>query len=234
VRAEKHSIIEELKARIGGASAIIFTSYTGASAEKMATLRRALDGHKGGYLVVKNRLFALAAKQAGLGDELPGFDGQVGVALSDEDSSVAVLKALVEFNKQHETVGLLGGFVGGRPYTAAQLKELSKLPTKPVLQAQLLGALQAVPRGLVTVLAGRLRSPLYLINAYIEKRGGVPKEAAAPEAAAPEAAAPEAAALEAAAPEAAAPEAAAPETEVPETGATEPQSGTPAEEAGSN
>jgi large subunit ribosomal protein L10 len=219
VRAEKHSIIEELKARIGGASAIIFTSYTGASAEKMATLRRALDGHKGGYLVVKNRLFALAAKQAGLGDELPGFDGQVGVALSDEDSSVAVLKALVEFNKQHETVGLLGGFVGGRPYTAAQLKELSKLPTKPVLQAQLLGALQAVPRGLVTVLAGRLRSPLYLINAYIEKRGGVPKEAAAPEAAAPEAAAPEAA---------------APETEVPETGATEPQSGTPAEEAGSN
>jgi large subunit ribosomal protein L10 len=209
VRAEKQSVIEELKAKIEGASAIIFTSYTGASAEKMACLRRALDGHRGGYLVIKNRLFALAAKQAGLGETLPGFEGQVGVALSDEDSSVAVLKALVGFHKEHETIALLGGFVGGRPYTAAQLKDLSKLPTKPVLQAQLLGALQAVPRGLVTVLAGRLRSPLYLINAYIEKRGGVPEEVTAPEPAAPE-------------------------TAAPETGVAEPQSEAPAEEAGSN
>jgi large subunit ribosomal protein L10 len=209
VRAEKQSVIEELKARIEGASAVIFTSYTGAGAEKMGALRRALDGHKGGYLVVKNRLFALAAKQAGLSEALPGFDGQVGVAFSDEDSSVAVLKALVGFHKEHETIALLGGFVGGRPYTAAQLKDLSKLPTKPVLQAQLLGALQAVPRGLVTVLAGRLRSPLYLINAYIEKRGGVPEEVTAPEPAAPE-------------------------TAAPETGVAEPQSEAPAEEAGSN
>lgn len=176
MRSEKQFVIEELKAKIGSASAVIFTSYTGASAEQMAALRGALDGRNGGYMVVKNRLFALAAKEAGLGDALPGFEGQVGVAFSDEDSSVPVLKALVVFNKENETVALLGGFIGSKPYTAAELKELSRMPTKPILQAQLLGTLQAAPRGFVSVLAGRLRSLLYLINAHIESQGGAPAE----------------------------------------------------------
>jgi large subunit ribosomal protein L10 len=125
VRAEKQYVIDELKARIGGASAIIFTSYNGTSAEQMGVLRSLLHERRGGYMVVKNRLFALAAKAAGLDDELPGFGGQVGVAFSDEESSVPVLKALVEFNKEHEVPVLLGGFIGGRPGTADQLRDLS-------------------------------------------------------------------------------------------------------------
>ena len=171
MRAEKQYVIEELKAQIGSASAVIFTNYTGTNAKKMGALRALLHEHRGGYMVVKNRLFALAAKAAGLDGELPGFGGQVGVAFSDEESSVPVLKALVEFNKAHEVLELLGGFISGRPCTAAELRELSKLPPKPVMQAQVLGMLLAVPRGFVTVLAGRLRSLLYLLKARIEQQG---------------------------------------------------------------
>ncbi|MBN1916461.1 MAG: 50S ribosomal protein L10 [Verrucomicrobia bacterium] len=174
MRAEKEHVIDELKAKIEGASALIFTNYNGTSAEQMGALRTQLYERKGGYLVVKNRLFALAAKAAGLDGELPGFGGQVGVAFSDEESSLPLLKALVEFNKQNEVPTLLGGIIGGRPCTAEELKDLSKLPSKAAMRAQALGMLLAVPRALATVLAGRLRSVLYLLKARIEAEGGVP------------------------------------------------------------
>ncbi len=177
MRTEKQFAIEELKERIEGATAVIFTDYAGAGAEQMVILRHALHERNGRYMVVKNRLFTLAAKAAGFESELPGFAGQVGVAFTDEESSVPVLKALVDFRKEHEAVALLGGFVGGKPYTADELKELSKLPPKPLMRAQVLGTFQVVPRGFVSVLAGRLRSVLHLINAYIEKQGGAPAEA---------------------------------------------------------
>lgn len=174
MRAEKQVVIDELEAAIEGASAVIFTDYAGTSAERMRRLREALDEQQGRYLVVKNRLFARAAKAAGFEGELPGFAGQVGVAFCDEDASIPVLKALVDFHKEKETVVLLGGFVNQRPYTGAELRALSMLPPKPVMRAQFLGALQGGLRGLVMVLAGRLRSVLYVINAYIDKQGGVP------------------------------------------------------------
>ena len=179
MRAEKHYVIDELKAKIGAASTLIFTNYNGASAEKMGALRALLHERNSGYLVVKNRLFALAAKEAGLDGELPGFGGQVGVAFTDDDSAVPVLKALVEFRKEHEVLELLGGFISGRPCTADQLVDLSRLPSKSVMRAQVLGTLLAVPRGLVSVFAGRLRSLLYVLNAYIEKQGGAPEAPAA-------------------------------------------------------
>ena len=176
MRAEKQLVVEELKAKIESASAIIFTDYTRTGAERLAELRAALSDRNGRYMVVKNRLFALAAKAAGLPDELPGFQGQVGVAFTDEESSIAVVKALVAFRREHEAVELLGGFVGGRSHSAAELKELSRLPSRPVMQAQVLGMLQAVPRGMVSVLAGRLRSFLYLVKARVEQEGGVQAE----------------------------------------------------------
>jgi large subunit ribosomal protein L10 len=225
VRPEKQSVIEELKASIEGASAVIFTNYSGAGAEQMGALRGALREWSGRYMVVKNRLFALAAKAAGIEGELPGFGGQVGVTFGDEESSVPLLKALVAFHKANEAVALLGGLLSGKPYTADELKELSRLPAKPVMQAQMLGTLQAVPRGFVCVLAGRLRSLLYLINAYVEKRGGVPAEAeteaeASAHAAEAESSAPPEA--EASAP-AAEPESSAPPEAEADAPATEPE-----------
>lgn len=174
MRAEKQFVIEELKTTIEDASAVIFTGYAGTSAERMRFLRQVIHERNGRYLVVKNRLFAQAAKAAGLEGELPGFAGQVGVAFTDEDASIPVLKALVDFHKEKETVGVLGGFINQRPCTGAELRVLSMLPPKPVMQAQVLGTLQTCLRGLVLVLAGRLRSLLYVINAYVDTQGGVP------------------------------------------------------------
>jgi len=52
------------------------------------------------------------------------------------------------------------------------IEALSKLPAKEVLIAQLLGALQAVPTGLVTVLAGVVRGLLNVLVALKDQKGG--------------------------------------------------------------
>jgi len=112
------------------------------------------------------------------------------------------------------------------------LEALSKLPAREVLLAQLLGVLQGVPRGLVTVLAGVIRNLLNVLVALKDKKAeaepAAPEVAAAPAATAvagPEAAAPEAEAapVETAVAEA---EASAPEPEPEPAAATDkPETG---------
>ena len=62
--------------------------------------------------------------------------------------------------------------LAGQVLSPKDIEALSKLPAKEVLQAQLLGAMQAVPTGLVTVLAGVLRNFMNALVAIKDQKGG--------------------------------------------------------------
>ena len=72
--------------------------------------------------------------------------------------------------------------LGGQVLTAKDLEALSKLPSREVLLAQLLGVLQGVPTALVTLLAGVIRNLLNVLVAYRDKRAETEGTGAAPEA----------------------------------------------------
>jgi hypothetical protein len=125
---------------------------------------------------------------------------------------VLVTKVLIKFAQEKPQLVIKGGALGGQALSLKDLEALSKLPAREVLLAQLLGVLQGVPAGLVTVLAGVIRNLLNVLVALKDKKAEA--EPAAPEvAAAP-------AETEAAAPEA---EAAPAETAVAETAAAAPE-----------
>jgi hypothetical protein len=125
---------------------------------------------------------------------------------------VLVTKVLIKFAQEKPQLAIKGGALGGQALSLKDLEALSKLSAREVLLAQLLGVLQGVPQGLVTVLAGVIRNLLNVLTALKDKKAEA--EPAAPEAAAAPAE------TEATAPEVAA---APVETAVAETAAAEPE-----------
>ena len=62
-----------------------------------------------------------------------------------------------------------GGYLDSKVLCAADVAALADLPAKPVLQAMLLGVMQAPARNLVTVLNAKVATIVNVINAYKDK-----------------------------------------------------------------
>lgn len=70
------------------------------------------------------------------------LEGCTGVVFGYDDPVVIVKKAL-DFSEENEKLKLKQGVVEGNVYSAAELKEISKLPSKNVLLGMLVGAMSS-------------------------------------------------------------------------------------------
>jgi large subunit ribosomal protein L10 len=226
-KQQKAEIVQAIQAKVAKSQIGILTDFKGLKVEDMTRLRRQLQESDAELTVVKNTLLRLAgADDSPLAPLLSHATGPNALTLGYADP-VTVTKVLIKFAQEKPQLVIKAGALGGQALTLKDLEALSKLPAREVLLAQLLGVLQGVPQGLVTVLAGVIRNLLNVLTALKDKKAE--SEPAAPEAeAAPEAPA-ETAAPEA---EAATPAAAAPETATAapaESAAAEPEPAAPAE-----
>lgn len=222
-KQQKAEVVQAIQEKVAKSQIGILTDFKGLKVEDMTRLRRQLQDADAELTVVKNTLLRRAgADDSPLAPLLSHATGPNALTLGYADP-VTVAKVLIKFAHEKPQLVIKAGALSGQALTLKDLEALSKLPAREVLLAQLLGALQGVPRGLVTVLAGVIRNLLNVLTALKDKKAeSEPAAAAAPEAqeAAPAAAAaPEAQAapVEEAAPEAqAAPaEEAPPEPEAP-------------------
>jgi large subunit ribosomal protein L10 len=171
VRAEKKFAVELFQRNVEENPVAILTRYTGISSEKLNDVRAELGGRGSKFQVVKNRLFSLAASESGLDGLSSLLEGQVGVVYTSEEQSIDILKYLVQFKKEHDSLDLLGGVIDGNVYDGKSLQTLSRLPGKDMMRARFAGAIKQPLTGFAQVLRGRLTSVLHVINAIIEKRG---------------------------------------------------------------
>jgi large subunit ribosomal protein L10 len=82
----------------------------------------------------------------------------------------AAAKLIKDFGKVSEFIKFKGGVVDNTYITAKDALSVADLPPLPVMQAQLLGLLQAPARSLVTVLNAKTASIVYVIKAYMDKK----------------------------------------------------------------
>jgi large subunit ribosomal protein L10 len=215
-KLEKAEVVQAIQAKVAKSQIGILTDFKGLKVADMTRLRRQLQEADAELTVVKNTLLRRAgADDAHLAPLLSHATGPNALTLGYADP-VMVTKVLIKFAQEKPQLVIKGGALGGQALSLKDLEALSKLPAREVLLGQLLGVLQGVPRGLVTVLAGVIRNLLNVLTALKDKKAEA--ETAAPEVAAAPAKT-EVAEAEAAAPEA---EAAPAATAVAET-AAEPE-----------
>ena len=79
---------------------IYFTKYTGIDVQTITDLRKSFRDNQVEYVVTKNTLTKLAAKEAGyegMFDEI--LSGQIGIAYSEEDAT-APARVIKDFKKE--------------------------------------------------------------------------------------------------------------------------------------
>jgi large subunit ribosomal protein L10 len=208
-RTHKALVVDEVRARISGATASIVSEYRGLTVAELAELRHALAAVGGDYKIFKNTLVKLAIDG---GDYQPLADylsGPTALTFVDGDVS-AVAKALRDFSRTNPLLVIKGGLADGSLLTSSDLAALAELPPRDVLLARLAGALAAPMQQMAGLLQALPRNLAYGLSALIEQReaGGekLPEAEAPAEAEAttgPEAAAGAETAADAAAPPAA-------------------------------
>ncbi len=171
-RRIKANVIQELRDKAAQAQIGILTDFTGLKVDTLTQLRRQVKEVSGELKVAKNTLIRRSATDdsliAPLADQ---FVGPNAMAFGYADP-VALAKLLVKFAQEKPLFKIKGGVLAGQVLSPEDIEALSKLPAREVLLAQLLGAMQAVPTGLVTVLAGVLRNLMNALVAIKDQKGG--------------------------------------------------------------
>jgi large subunit ribosomal protein L10 len=158
----KRETIESLKGELARATTLIVSEYRGLKVSEIAEIRRSLRKHDVGYRVVKNRLMRIAAS-GGTGAALsPLLVGPTAIAFASGDESAAA-KAVIDAVRPYKLVRITGAVLGDRAIGADQVTTLASLPSKPVLQARLAGAMQAPIATLAGLLGANLRSLGYAL-----------------------------------------------------------------------
>jgi large subunit ribosomal protein L10 len=232
-RDQKAAVVDQIAGEIAGAETIFAVDYRGLSVTQAADLRSKLRDADTRLQVVKNSLSERAADKAGANDLKAMLQGPTALAFVHGDAAVAA-KALNDAARQLNILEFKGGIMNGGVLSADQVRSIARLPSRDILNAQLVGTIAAPITGLVRGLNALIVGVAIQLKAIADQglvSGEAPPAAAEPEpeATAPAEPEPEAAEPEAAAPaepEAAAPaepEAAAPAEPEPEAAAEEPE-----------
>jgi large subunit ribosomal protein L10 len=168
-RSEKTIVIGEIRAQAASASIAVVTDFKGMSVEELTRLRVKLREAGGRYLVVKNTLARLAFTDSAHDSIKDKFKENCAIALGFDDP-VPVAKALSEFAKTSKIFAVRHGSLHGKVLSAAQVEDLARLPSREVLLAQVLGTMNAVPTGFVSLLANIPRGLLNVLKALEEKK----------------------------------------------------------------
>lgn len=167
-RRAKEAEVAALAERLKAADLVALADFQGLTVEEVTRLRRSVRKVGGRFGVHKNTLLRLAAAKAGVAGLDEALAGNTGVATAVGDP-VAAAKALVEFGKGAEKFKIKAAALEGAAIPVARLRELADLPSREVLIARLLGALQAPLRGIASVVAAPLRGLATAIKQASEK-----------------------------------------------------------------
>jgi large subunit ribosomal protein L10 len=172
-RPEKVAVVEEVRAKLEAADAVLITEYRGLRVGELAALRSAMRAGGGEYKVYKNTLVRIAARELGLDieDVLTGPTALAFVSTQADGTPgdvATVAKAIQDFAKGQPLLVMKGGVLGDSVLDAGAAKALASLPTGPEIYSRLAGAINSQARSLASVVAGVHRSIAYVLQAAIE------------------------------------------------------------------
>lgn len=170
IRPAKAASVAEITRKFSAAKSIFLTDYSGLSVEAMTRLRQNLRKAHVEYVVVKNTLARISARQAGCEVIAPHFDGPTAVALGMHDP-IAPAKIIADFLKDtHEKPTIKACLVEGQLFVGADALALAQLPGRDELLFRLLQVMNSPLRGMAQVLSGILRNFAYVLNAVVEQK----------------------------------------------------------------
>ncbi|MDO5559985.1 MAG: 50S ribosomal protein L10 [Oscillospiraceae bacterium] len=152
ILAVKKARVDELTELFKNSCAGVIVDYKGITVEEDTKLRKELREANVTYFVEKNTIIRRALENAGINGLENVLEGASAIAVTAEDQT-APARVLGKFASATENkFELKAGFIGEEIYDAAGVMALSKIPSRDVLLAQLVGSLQGPIQKLAALL----------------------------------------------------------------------------------
>ena len=149
---------------------MVFTNYQGLTHQQIEGLKKAAKTLEAEYVITKNRLLIRALPENSLSDDEKAKLQQPTATLFLYGDPIEPLKALAKMVKELNLPTIKFGFLDGKTLSGTEVVKLSTLPTKPVLQAQLLGQMLSPIQGLHRALSWNMQSLVMTLNAISNKK----------------------------------------------------------------
>jgi len=163
--AKKEANVAELKDLVERASIVVGAEYRGLKVKEVTALRRALREAGVEVRVVKNKLFQIAAAQAGIPDAGQVAEGPTMIVFGYGDI-VAPSKVIAEYAKTaRNAFAPKKVFLDGSVVAGSVVAELASLPTREQLIGQLAGAFMSPLQTFVNQINDSMQSFARLVDA---------------------------------------------------------------------
>ncbi len=164
MRQEKQLLLDEIKGKIDGSTALVLTRYEKLTPNVSDGFRKAITDAGGSFTVVRKRVLIKAAELGGITLDASMLKGNIGVMFAYEDA-LAPTKALFQFAKENKDLfEVLAGQFEGRLCSAADVKAISELPSQDAMRAQFLGLLEAPMSQTLAVMEALLTSIMFCLE----------------------------------------------------------------------
>jgi len=166
-RAQKVSLVDSLTEELKNSRVSVVFAYKALNMKANDKLRTQAFAEHGKIKMLSNNLLRLILKNQDKELELPQKQLALAYGFTDE---VTAAKLLIDFAKETESLEVLAGWIDGKFFDATAVKTLATLPSKEVLQAQVVGRLAGLIQGLVYNLNYPLQKFAYVVQAIEQNK----------------------------------------------------------------
>ncbi len=177
-KERKDELVEQYRELLQQSSAVFLTQYGGMSVKELEALRLKIGDAQGRINVTKNTLLRIAMEENNVAPPLDLLTGQVATSFALGEAPT-LAKVLVDQAKANDKLKILGGMLGDRPLSPAEVEALATLPSLDQLRAQILGLISAPAQGIVSAVTNGVRQVVNVLDAYAKKDENATAEAAA-------------------------------------------------------
>lgn len=167
-KKKKVELVAEYVDQLEQSKGLILADYRGLSVNDVSEIRKTMRPIGSKFQVVKNRLLILALKEVDLSLPAEWLIGPTAVSFC-YDEVPPVAKVLTDAAKDFEALQIKGGVLGTSVVGADQVRAIADLPSREVLLAQVLGAINAPAAQVAGVVTSGVRQVLNVLQAYVDK-----------------------------------------------------------------
>jgi large subunit ribosomal protein L10 len=169
MRVEKQNLTREYLGRLNASPFFIVVEYKGLNVSQITELRRRLGKAGAEVHIVKNSIFRLAAKEAGLPDLNGSLAGQLAVVTGKQDISGAA-KVVKTYGAELKRLKVYFGYLNNQRVEEPEIMTLADLPSLDVLRGRLLGLFKEPAGRLVRLLNTPATQLTRVLQTYAEEQ----------------------------------------------------------------
>lgn len=151
-KQKKVEIVDKITDAVKDAASVVFVHFKGLSVADTAAMRKALREQGIGYFVAKKTLIRRALADKGYEGTLPELPGEIAIAWSSEDPTLAA-REIHEHGKKHkDLLSIMGGIFEGKFTDKAQMNAIATIPPVPVLRGMFVNVINSPIQSFVIAL----------------------------------------------------------------------------------